>query len=48
MACPPLVPNDAGYTWQRNRTWCQTGEVKRKRKSGTVTVTDPDAEAKKT
>lgn len=42
------ILHDAGYTWQRNRTWCTTGEVKRKRKSGTVTVTDPDAEEKKT
>jgi transposase len=41
------ILHDAGYSWQRDRTWCQTGEVKRKRKSGTVTVTDPDAEAKK-
>lgn len=41
------IIHDAGYSWQRDRTWCQTGEVKRKRKSGTVTVTDPDAEAKK-
>lgn len=42
------ILHDAGYSWQRDRTWCQTGEVKRKRKSGTVTVKDPDAEAKKT
>jgi transposase len=41
------ILHDAGYTWQRNRTWCQTGEVQRKRKSGPVTVTDPDAEANK-
>lgn len=41
------ILHDAGYTWQRDRTWCRTGEVKRKRKSGTVTVTDPDAGAKK-
>jgi transposase len=40
------ILHDAGYSWQRDRTWCQTGEVKRKRKSGTITVTDPDAEAK--
>jgi transposase len=42
------ILQDAGYTWQRTRTWCPTGEVKRQRKSGTVTVTDPDAEEKKT
>jgi transposase len=38
---------DAGYTWQRNRTWCHTGTVVRKRKSGAVEVTDPDATPKK-
>jgi transposase len=41
------ILHDAGYSWQRDRSWCKTGEVKRKRKSGTVTVTDPDAEEKK-
>ena len=38
---------DAGYSWQRSRTWCQTGTVGRKRQSGTVTVTDPHAAPKK-
>jgi hypothetical protein len=38
---------EAGFTWQQSRTWCQTGTVVRKRKSGTVTVTDPDAAPKK-
>ena len=38
---------EAGYTWQRSRTWVQTGTVLRKRKSGTVTVTDPEAAPKK-
>jgi hypothetical protein len=38
---------EAGYTWQRSRTWVQTGTVRRKRKSGTVTVTDPEAAPKK-
>ena len=38
---------EAGFSWQRNGTWCETGKVKRKRKSGTVEVTDPDTEAKK-
>ncbi len=41
------VLRDAGYTWQRDRTWCPTGQAVRVRKSGPVTVTDPDAEAKK-
>jgi len=39
---------DAGYTWQENRTWCHTGTVTRKRKAGTVEVTDPDTAPKKT
>lgn len=38
---------DAGYSWQRTRTWCNTGSVKRKRKGGTVTVTDPECEEKR-
>jgi len=38
---------DAGYTWQRSRTWCRTGVVIRKRKVGPVEVTDPDATPKK-
>lgn len=41
------VLRDAGFSWQQSRTWCETGQVKRKRQSGTVTVTDPDTEAKK-
>ena len=38
---------EAGYSWQGSRSWCQTGQVERKRKAGPVIVTDPDAEAKK-
>lgn len=38
---------EAGYNWQGSRTWCQTGQVVRQRKAGTVVVTDPDSEAKK-
>lgn len=38
---------EAGYDWQHSRSWCQTGQVVRKRKAGTVVVTDPDGEAKK-
>ena len=38
----------AGFTWQKSRTWCETGVVLRKRKrEGVVTVTDPDAAAKR-
>jgi transposase len=43
-----VVLHEAGLTWQQSRTWCETGQVRRARKSGTVTVCDPDAEAKKT
>jgi transposase len=39
--------HEAGYTYQRSRTWCHTGTAQRKRKRGTVTVTDPDATPKK-
>jgi hypothetical protein len=38
---------DAGYSWQANRTWCATGTVVRKRKAGSVVVSDPDATPKK-
>jgi Homeodomain-like domain len=38
---------DAGFSWQQNRTWCQTGTVIRKRKAGPVEVTDPDTAPKK-
>lgn len=41
------VLHEAGYSWQRDRSWCRTGEVLRKRKAGAVRVTDPDSEAKK-
>jgi len=38
----------AGYGWQKGRSWCETGVVVRRRKhDGTVTVTDPDAAAKR-
>lgn len=41
------VLHEAGLSWQRNRTWCDTGAVQRRRKSGVVTVIAVDAEAKK-
>lgn len=41
------VLHEAGYSWQRDRSWCPTGQVERKRKAGIVTVVDPDGEAKK-
>src|ERR671928_249553 len=38
----------AGYSWQKGRSWCETGVVVRKRRhTGPVTVTDPDAAAKR-
>jgi transposase len=40
--------HDAGFAWQRDRSWCETGMVVRKRKSGAVMIADPDAVAKKT
>ena len=39
---------EAGFSWQKSRTWCETGQVVRKRKHGKVTVIDPDAVPKKT
>ena len=41
------VLHEAGYSFQRTRTWCPTGEALRQRKAGVVTVTDPDAQPKK-
>ncbi|HEX6383764.1 MAG TPA: helix-turn-helix domain-containing protein [Anaerolineae bacterium] len=41
------VLREAGLSWQKSRTWCETGKVKRKRKAGVVEVVDPDTEAKK-
>ena len=38
----------ADWTWQKDRTWCKTGTVIRKRKGVAVEVTDPEAEGKKT
>jgi transposase len=39
---------EAGYTWQRDRSWCATGTAKRKRKDGSIVETvDPDAAPKK-
>jgi transposase len=42
---------EEGYTFQKDRSWCQTGEAKRKRRrKGSIfveTVVDPDTAAKK-
>ena len=40
------VLHEAGYRWQKNQRWCESGQVKRKRKAGTLTVIDPDTVAK--
>ena len=39
--------HDAGLSWQKGRSWCDTGTVLRKRKAGVVAVTDPDLSPKK-
>ena len=39
--------HEAGLSWQKSRTWCETGVVMRQRKPGVVRVSDPDAMAKK-
>jgi len=41
------VLHEAGSSYQRTRTWCPTGTAVRVRKSGVVTVVDPDTEEKK-
>lgn len=41
------VLQEAGFRWVNNRSWCDTGQAKRRRKSGLVEVSDPDAQAKK-
>ncbi len=42
------VLREAGWSWPRTRTWCETGVSVRKRQSGErVKVVDPDAVAKK-
>ena len=39
--------HEAGLSWQKSRTWCETGVAMRRRKHGVVRVSDPDALAKK-
>ena len=38
----------AGRSWQRDRSWCTTGRVLRRRTAGVVAVDDVDAAPKKT
>jgi transposase len=40
--------HQAGWSWQKDGSWCETGKVKRKRKNGVVEVSDPDTLPKKT
>lgn len=42
-----VILQEAGFRWQKSRTWCETGQAARKRKRGVVTVTDPEAAKKK-
>lgn len=42
-----LILHEAGYTYQRTRTWVRTGYALRKRKSGTVTTYDSETPEKK-
>ena len=41
------VLHETDLSWQRDRSWCQTGRATRRRKSGEVEVHDPDAPAKR-
>lgn len=41
------VLHQAGYSWQKDRSWCDTGKVLRVRKSGPVQISDPDTVPKK-
>jgi transposase len=41
------VLHEAGYSFQRTRSWCPTGQALRLRKAGVVATTDPDAHPKK-
>lgn len=41
------VLHEAGLSWQRDRSWCDTGRARRLRKRGEAVVVDPDAAAKK-
>jgi len=38
---------EAGLSLQKDRSWCETGVVERRRSGEVVTVVDPDAQAKK-
>jgi len=40
--------HEAGWSCQKDGSWCETGQVERKRQGQVVEVTDPDMAAKKT
>ena len=40
--------HEAGWSCQKDGSWCETGQVERKRQGQVVTITDPDLTAKKT
>jgi transposase len=40
------ILQEAGFRWQKSRSWCETGQVARKRKRGVVQVADPDTAKK--
>jgi transposase len=42
------VLHEAGWSWQRDQSWCETGTVLRKRQGEMVEVTDPETRPKKT
>jgi transposase len=39
--------HEAGLSWQKSRTWCETGAALRQRKHGVGRISDPDAPVKK-
>lgn len=39
--------HEAGWSWQRSRSWCNTGTVLRKRQGEMVEIIDPETEPKK-
>jgi transposase len=41
------VLEDSGSSYQKTRSWCPTGTAQRVRKSGVVTVVDPETEQKR-
>jgi len=41
------VLHEAGFSWQQERSWCETGSAWRQRQGVKVLVHDPDTEAKK-